>query len=162
MKITTQLENIPTCGLSVELTTSQTQNGLIIQAHWIKFNAEIKRLKRNKNSGNWVKYGFTYKVNEKYFYLAAIPFLGNEVPNDFETMLIPKGEYVFFEHLGNMNAIKSTIYSIYKVQLPQLGIKIENQSKEGFIHFEKYDSRFKWNNPNSILEIHLPISIVSE
>ena len=124
---------------------------------WIHFNAEIKRLKLSQNKQNWVKYGFTYKVSEKYFYSAAIPFSGQQLPENFQRLSIPKGEYIVFEHVGKMDGIKNTIYNIYKVELPKSAIQIEDHLKVGFIHFEKYDSRFNWNDSQSIFEIHLPL-----
>lgn len=41
-------------------------------------------------------------------------------------------------------------------------LKIEDHTKTGFIHFEKYDCRFKWNNPNSIIDIYLPLKRTNE
>jgi predicted transcriptional regulator YdeE len=160
--MTSQLENILTCGLSVEITTSQSQNFVIIRDHWVKFNAELKRLNLKQSGGNWEKYGITYKINEKYFYLASVPFFEQIVPDNFVYKEIPKGEYVFFVHTGKMDEIKSTIYNIYKKELPNSGLNIEHYSKTGFIHFEKYDFRFQWNNSNSIIEIYLPLNTLNK
>ncbi|UQD55291.1 GyrI-like domain-containing protein [Flavobacterium sp. K5-23] len=158
MTLITQLEATSTCGLSVKLTTSQIQNFSIIQNHWIKFNAEIKKLNLGQQKGDWEKFGITYKIMEDYFYMAAIPFSGQNLPDDFICKEIPKGEFVSFIHKGNMNEIKNTLYDIYKKVLPNSELKIEPHSKTGFIHFERYDFRFKWNDPNSIIEIYLPLS----
>ena len=57
-----------------------------------------------------------------------------------------------------MENIKKTFFEIYKVILPKSNLKIEDQTTTGFIHFEKYDYRFQWNNPNSIIDIYLPIN----
>jgi predicted transcriptional regulator YdeE len=59
-------ENINVCGLVTELTNSQTENFGIIQNHWSKFNAELKRRKLNQNGGNWEKYGITFKTDKNY------------------------------------------------------------------------------------------------
>jgi predicted transcriptional regulator YdeE len=158
IKMTSQLNSMLTCGLSIEITISQSQNFIILQDHWVKFNAELKRLNLKQNGGNWEKYGITYKINEKYFYMASIPYFGQIVPDNFVYKEIPKGEYVFFVHTGKMNEIKNTIYNIYKKVLPNSGLNIEHYSKAGFIHFEKYDFRFQWNRPNSIIEIYLPLN----
>ena len=40
--------NIKVCGLVTVLTKSQTENFEIIQNHWSKFNAELKRNKLNE------------------------------------------------------------------------------------------------------------------
>lgn len=42
-----------------------------------------------------------------------------------------------------MKNIKQTFYEIYKVILPKSQLKIEDHSKVGFLHFEKYDYKFQ-------------------
>ncbi len=156
MKIIEQ--NIKVCGLVAELTKSQSENFGIIQNHWSEFNAELKRKKLNQNDGNWTKYGITLKTDKKYFYLTAIPVSNLTIPDNFKHLEIPKGEYEVFSHKGKMEDVKNTLFEIYKVILPKSNLKIEDQTKTGFIHFEKYDYRFKWNKPNSIIDIYLPIN----
>ncbi|PCI03826.1 MAG: transcriptional regulator [Flavobacteriaceae bacterium] len=155
-------QNIQTCGLATELTKSQTDNFKIIQNHWLKFNQELKKLKLNQNTANWEKYGITYKKGQKYFYLTAIPTKNNVIPDHFESLEIPKGAYEIFTHKGNMENIKKTIFEIYKIILPKLNLKIEDSAKTGFLHFEKYDYRFKWNKATSIIDIYLPLNTNSK
>ena len=149
--------NIEVCGIVTELSKSQSENYLIIQKHWKKFNAELKQAELNKKDGNWTKYGITFKSNENYFYLTAIPTNGNFIPDHFTKLIIPKGEYEIFTHNGKMENIKNTIYEIYKIVLPKLKLNIEEHTKTGFLHFEKYDYRFQWNKSNSIIDIYLPL-----
>lgn len=149
--------NIQTCGLVTELTKSQSDNFQIIQNHWVNFNTELKKLKLNQNGNNWTKYGITFKTGEKYFYLTAIPSKNNLFPDHFKSLEIPKGEYEMFTHKGKMENIKRTIFEIYKTILPKSNLKIEDHSKTGFLHFEKYDYRFQWNNPTSEIDIYLPL-----
>ena len=155
--MTTIEHNIQICGLVTELTKSQTENFYIIQKHWVNFNKELKKNALNQNGGNWTKYGITFKTGEKYFYMAAIPAKIDMAPDHFIKKEIPKGEYELFTHKGKMENIKNTIFQIYKVILPKSTIKIEAHTKTGFLHFEKYDYRFQWNNPNSIIDIYLPL-----
>jgi len=98
--MTTIKQNIPICGLVTELTNSQSCNFEIIRKHWIFFNKELKKLKLNQDNYNWIKYGITYKTEEKYFYLAAIPKNIFLFPNHFKSLEIPKGEYEIFTHKG--------------------------------------------------------------
>jgi predicted transcriptional regulator YdeE len=151
-------KSISTFGLSAELTKSQNKNFTIIQNHWKKFNEELKKHKLNQGSKNWEKYGVTYKAGENYFYLAAIPRTDKNYPHHFSEKIIPLGEYKTFTHTGKMENIKETIRNIYKTILPYSELIIEPHTKTGFLHFEKYDSRFKWNQPNSIIEIYLPLN----
>jgi predicted transcriptional regulator YdeE len=150
-------QNIQTCGLLTELTNSQTDNFKIIQRHWKVFNEELKKYKLNQNGGNWIKYGITFKTGEKYFYLTAIPSKNQLFPNHFIKKEIPQGEYEIFTHKGKMENLKRTFYEIYKVILPKSQLKIEDHSKAGFLHFEKYDYKFQWNKPTSIIDIYLPL-----
>ena len=78
-------------------------------------------------------------------------------PEHFVNKEIPKGEYEIFTHKGKMENIKLTIHNIYKNILPKSNLMIEQHSKSGFIHFEKYDYRFGWDKPNSEIDIYLPI-----
>ena len=151
-------ENIQTCGLLTELTNSQTGNFEIIKNHWKKFNAELKKYNLIQNGGNWEKYGITFKTNETYFYLTTIPKNKLNFPDHFVNKVIPKGEYKIFTHTGKMENIKQTILDIYKNIVPNSKMTIEHYSKAGFIHFEKYDYRFLWDKPTSLIDIYLPIN----
>ena len=151
-------KNISTFGLLTELTKSQTDNFEIIKYHWRKFNAKLKKYNLIQNGGNWEKYGITFKTNETYFYLTTIPQNEMNFPEHFVNKEIPKGEYEIFTHTGSMENIKQTINNIYKNILPNSNLTIEHYSKTGFIHFEKYDYRFRWDKPNSEIDIYLPIN----
>lgn len=76
-------QNIQTCGLVTELTKSQTDNFEIVQKHWTTFNKELEKWELNQSGGNWTKYGITYKIDEKYFYLTAIPTGNFAFPDHF-------------------------------------------------------------------------------
>jgi predicted transcriptional regulator YdeE len=151
-------QNIDLYGLETELTNSQTVNFEIIQKHWKTFNEELKKVELNKKNGNWTKYGITIKRDEKHFYLTAIPKNNNLFPDHFTSLTIPKGEFKMFTHNGKMANIKNTIYEIYKIILPKSKLIIEDHTKTGFLHFEKYDYRFQWDKPESIIDIYLPIN----
>lgn len=139
-------------GLQVELTTSQNENHRIIAAHWKRFNREL-RIKEFRFDGNWLKYGITKKINNQYTYLTAIPKKADVV--GFAEDELRGGEYICFEHKGNMGLLKSTIHEIYKKFIPESDFELD-QSR-ATIHFEQYDHRFLWNKPNSIIDIYVPI-----
>jgi predicted transcriptional regulator YdeE len=154
---TTIPKNIQTYGLVTALTRSQADNFGIIQKHWRYFNAELKKYRLQQNAGNWVKYGITFKTEESYFYMTAIPQNDFVFPAHFIPFLIPEGEYEVFTHRGKMADIKNTIYDIYTNVLPNSTLKIAVQAQAGFIHFEKYDKRFNWNSTDSEIDIFLPL-----
>ena len=149
--------NSSLCGLQIKLTKSQSENHTIIQNHWIHFNTVLKKNNLTQNKGNWVKYGVTFKVEDTYYYLAAIPSSILILPEHFTTITIPQGNYHIFTHRGKMEGIKETLNDIYKIQIPKLNLQIQSSEKIGFIHFEKYDYRFQWNNPASTIELYLPL-----
>jgi predicted transcriptional regulator YdeE len=152
-------QDIQTCGLEVELVTSQTENFKIIQNHWKVFNNVLKQLMLNQHGSNWTKYGITYKSADKYLYLTAIPVEHIIVPEHFILKNIPKGVYEVFTHRGKMADIKKTLFRIYREILPASALKVEDHKKAGFLHFEKYDSRFQWNKPGSVIDVYIPLDM---
>lgn len=149
-----KLDSTKVCGLVIALTNSQTENNQIIQKHWIKFNNTLK-MNNLTQSLNWVKYGITFKIEGEYFYMSAIPYVENgDILIPFE---IPQSDYYKFTHQGNLEALKQTFWSIYKEKVPALKLIQNSNFSNGFIHFEKYDYRFKWNDSNSIIDIYLPV-----
>lgn len=139
-------------GLCTELTTSQNTNHQIIAKHWQKFN-QILKSKKIKLGTNWVKYGITKKIGENYYYMVAIP--SDVKIEGFDTEIISANEYVCFQHVGAMGNIKSTINQIYKTIIPASNFNI-NKNRI-LIHYERYDYRFNWNKPNSVIDIYVPI-----
>jgi predicted transcriptional regulator YdeE len=146
-----------TCGLVAELTLSQTVNFSIIRRHWRILNEAVKKYGLSQGHSTWVKYGITFKAGEHYRYLAAIPIKNFLAPDHFMKLDIPAGDYEVFTHRGAMENLKNTVYEIYKTILPKSNLNVEDHTRVGFIHFEQYDSRFKWNNPDSEIDIYLPV-----
>jgi len=138
-------------GISTQLTTSQDRNFNIIRRHWQNFN-RILKINSVKQEKEWTKYGITRKVDRKYFYITAIPFAN--VIYDLDKINISGGNYCRFSHKGNMVQLKSTILQIYKQILPASGLNL-NENRE-LIHYEQYDKRFNWNNPDSVIDIYVP------
>ncbi len=139
-------------GLQVELTRSQSENHRIIARHWKMFNHEL-RIKKIRFDKNWLKYGVTRKVGDHYTYLAAIPKV--MAIEGFLEKELKGGEYLCFEHKGEMGLLKSTIHEIYKKLIATS--KFELECSRTVVHYEQYDHRFLWNNPNSVIDIYVPI-----
>lgn len=149
---------ISTMGLKIKLCNSQKENHLIIKNHWKTFNLTIKKHHLQQENLSWIKYGITYKENNEYFYLAAIPQSNNIIPEEFIIKEIPIGNYLTFNHIGKLSDLINSFHQLYKVIIPENNIKIANHEYVGFLHFEKYDHRFNWNKPESIIEIHFAIN----
>ncbi|NMM91259.1 hypothetical protein B2J88_44330 [Rhodococcus sp. SRB_17] len=110
-------------GLSVPITRSQSQNAVICQRFWRTFNSELAAAKVRQR-GNWRKYAITYSEAETYRYLCGIPDESTlPGPTHFETMAVPAGIYLVFDHVGPATDIIATLSTIYRRQLPILGFQ---------------------------------------
>lgn len=153
MKYTIQeKEAFSVIGQEVELTKFQNKNIEISKRFWQKFNVSLKQSYLSQ-SGNWIKYVFMEKRDEKLFYYCAIP-KKVFVPEGFISKEISPHRYLVVEHVGSINNIYRTYEEIYKNILPNEKYVVIN---EDFMHFEKYDYRFHWNKANSVIEIWIPI-----
>ncbi len=150
-------QNIPVCGLVLVLSTSQAENFIRIKKHWQLFNQDLKKYGLGQHPSAWEKYGITFKENDHYFYLAAIPQPMKNIPAHFVQKVLPQGPYALFTHLGKMEKIKQTLFDIYKKIVPTLNIVIEDHKQVGFLHFEKYDHRFQWDKADSVIDLYLPL-----
>ena len=147
--------NVPqinVCYFETQLTTSHQNNFSIISGHWKKFNTLI-RINGIKLDAKWEKFGITIKTKNQYFYRCAF-YSENRIPQ-FEPAYIPAGSYAKFIHTGPVYLLSKTINQIYKTIIPNspLGIDLDRS----VIHYERYDSRFNWNDQNSIVEIYIPL-----
>jgi len=137
-------------GLSTKLTTSHNKNFDIIRSHWQFFNKELK-LRELGQGTKWQKYGITMKRNNDYYYLTAIS--SNKKIKGFETLEVPSGSYASITHLGDMRSIKTTINKIYREIIPNSSLIFDENGD--IIHFERYNSEFKWNNKDSKIGIFI-------
>ena len=158
-----EVDLIPTVGIATALTRSQNKNQALISNLWQRFNAEIHKIGNRPSSGkNWEKFGITYIQKHEYGYLAAIPYLEDmQPPANMMRKDIPGGRYACVTHTGKLSSLKSTVHSIYKKILPANNLAPESPLKAGLIQFERYDNRFHWNRPDSILEIFVPLETVA-
>jgi len=147
-----EVENFTVIGMEMQITRYQNKNIEICKSFWYKFNAELKK-KRISPRGNWLKYAFTLKKNDAYWYFCAIP-KEQITPDNFIEKTIERQKYLVFEHCGSMDSIKDTINAIYKEFLLFSSFQV---NAKDFVHFEKYDKRFHWKNKDSIIEIWLPL-----
>jgi len=65
-------------------------------------------------------------------------------------------KYLVVDHAGSMDKIYDTYRRIYQDILLNSNYVL---MQSDFLHFEKYDYRFHWNNENSIIEIWIPIQV---
>ena len=101
-----ELETFSVIGQEVELTNYQKRNIQISTQFWRKFNSNLKKSYLSQ-SGNWIKYAFMERRNEKLFYFCSIP-KRNVVPNNFVYKEIQHYKYLVVEHIGSMDKIYET------------------------------------------------------
>lgn len=147
-----ELDSFTVIGQAVQLTNSQKHNLEIAQRFWRQFNSHIKKAYLSQ-SRHWIKYAFMIRQNQQLYYYCAIP-AKDQIPKHFFSQKIIKQKYLVFEHIGHMDQIYTTYNHIYQDILPLCPYTI---NKDHFLHFEKYDYRFHWNQPHSVIEIWIPI-----
>lgn len=147
-----ELSAFSVIGQEIELTNYQKKNIQISTQFWKRFNNNLKKSYLSQTE-NWVKYAFMEKRAGKLYYFCAIPKRA-VIPDDFLYKEIPAYKYLVVEHIGAMDKIYETYGKVYQEIIPNLPyIPI----KDSFLHFEKYDYRFRWNRNNSIIEIWIPV-----
>jgi predicted transcriptional regulator YdeE len=140
-------------GMSVPITRSQSSNAEICARHWRSFNAALARTSRTA-SGSWEKFAVTYAVGEEYRYFCGVPAT-DPVPPVFETFDVPAHDHEVFDHRGPMSGLAATISAIYREELSRGGAV---PMSEQLFHVERYDRRFHWSRPDSVIEIWVPVS----
>lgn len=148
-----EVRSFSVCGLETEITKWQNRNIPICRELWIQFNKYLNEYGLHQ-LGDWKKYAFTYKKDGKFFYYCSIPE-PIKLPKQFIVKEIPRNAYLICQHVGNMETIKNTINIIYKNLLPSSKLEVKN---EKFFHYERYDKRFYWDSPSSIIDIYIPIA----
>lgn len=153
-----RIETLPSfvvIGQEIELTNSKRNNIKISIPFWKQFNNALRQA-RMSQSGHWVKYAFMERRSEQLFYYCAIP-KNNIVPVGFIERTIPSYTYLVVAHVGEMSKIYKTYDKIYNEILPSIRYRAQTNT---FLHFEKYDYRFHWNQEHSIIEIWVPIQTI--
>lgn len=147
-----ECESFTVVGQAIQLTNSQKHNLVLSKRFWKQFNQNIKKAYLFQGQ-HWTKYAFMIRRNNKLYYYCALPDQG-KVPEHFFTQNILKQKYLVFEHIGHMDNIYMTYNHIYLKVIPHCPYQV---NKEHFLHFEKYNNRFHWNHPDSVIEIWIPI-----
>lgn len=147
-----ELEPFSVIGQEIELTNRKKENIKICVEFWREFNNNLKKAYLSQ-AGNWIKYAFMERREDKLFYYCAIP-RKVVIPEGFISKEISSNKCLVVEHIGVMDRIYETYSKIYKEILPNAEyIPLQ----ENFLHFERYDTRFHWNRDSSVIEIWIPI-----
>ena len=138
------------------LNTMKNNN---IAALWQDFNVRICPQMKEAIPAD-AAYGICYyqdqvEMNEDtpFTYLAGYSLPSDkDCPKGMESREIPAGDYAVFEHHGSLDTLEHTYSAIYRDWFPQSGYERKNADD-----FELYDQRFSFGEPDSVMEIWVPV-----
>jgi AraC family transcriptional regulator len=139
------------------LTCQSTMANNIIPQLWDRFNDKRKEFsKRISEHCFGVCY---YEKMENmgpdtpFTYMAGMLVKSEaDAPADWETRTVPACDYAIFEHKGALDTLQRTYDYIFREWLPTSEYEFVNQDD-----FEIYGERFKYGEPDSIMEIWIPV-----
>ena len=111
-----ELEPFSVIGQEIELTNRKKENIKICVEFWREFNNNLKKAYLSQ-AGNWIKYAFMERREDKLFYYCAIP-RKVVIPEGFISKEISSNKCLVVEHIGVMDRIYETYSKIYKEILP--------------------------------------------
>jgi len=88
-----------------------------------------------------------------FFYSAAAEVRGDApAPDGLAAVEIPAARYAVFTHTGPVTELHGTVRKVWSEWIPASGVK-----PTGGPDFELYDERFKMDEPDSVIEIWVPV-----
>jgi AraC family transcriptional regulator len=139
------------------LTCQSTMSNNTIPQLWGSFG---KREKDFKNRVSEDCYGVCFYErmenmcpNTPFTYLAGMLIKSEaDIPEGMTARTVPACDYAVFEHKGALDTLQKTYDYIFREWLPGSEYEFINQDD-----FEIYDERFKFGQPESIMEIWIPV-----
>ena len=128
-----EMDSFSVIGQKIELTNRQKENIKICIEFWREFNNNLKKAYLLQ-LGNWIKYAFMERREDRLFYYCAIP-RKIVVPEGFVSKEIASCKYMVVEHIGSMDKIYETYTKIYKEILPNTE---HTPLRESFLHEEEW------------------------
>jgi AraC family transcriptional regulator len=156
-----QIEPLHIAGLGgrfISAVSPDANNFSVIPKLW---NDYMKRRGTIENRVSPTEYGVVICLGEKdhkshpdeMLYIAGTAVTGaKHIPEGMVHARVPAGEYAVFTHKGPVENITHTVNFIYASWLPKSGRKLRNAP-----HLEVYDQRFKLGQPDSELEVCVPL-----
>lgn len=75
-----------------------------------------------------------------------------DIPQGMTARTIPANDYAVFEHIGALDTLQKTYDGIFREWLPTSEYEMSHTDD-----FEWYDERFKFGEPDSVMEIWIPV-----
>jgi len=144
-------------GKFITITSPEKNNMEVIPKLWQNF---MPRRNQVVDASTKANLGVSFPIPakekphpEEQYYIAGTEVKNfDHVPAGMDTLVIPAGDYAVFTHKGEINKIEQTMNYIYGIWLPSSGKKLRVAPD-----MEYYDERFKMNDPDSELDIYVPI-----
>lgn len=94
-----------------------------------------------------------YAPGKPFTYMAGWAVTKVEaIPDGMSVREIPEGDYAVFEHLGALDTLGQTYDKIYREWLPASEYEVDHRDD-----LELYDERFEYGQPESVMEIWIPV-----
>ncbi len=145
------LDALTVVGLAGQFTM---ENNTIPQL-WDKFNPRAMEIQdaRYDCCLGLCYYEPNYEKGKTFTYMAGrIVNQANDIPQGMTVREVPASDYAVFEHKGSLETLQKTYDYIFREWLPASEYEMVPQDD-----FEWYDYRFKFGQPDSILEIWIPV-----
>jgi AraC family transcriptional regulator len=122
---------------------------------WDKFNPRAMEIRDAQYDCclGLCSYEPDYEKGKPFTYMAGrIVSRVSDIPQGMTVREVPACDYAVFEHKGPLDTLQKTYDYIYREWLPASEYEMAPHDD-----FEWYDYRFKFGQPDSILEIWIPI-----
>ncbi len=138
-------------GVFIKAKPSETMHKL-----WEEFMRRIKEIphvKDDKTCYQVCVYDAKSAADENYLFIAGMEVAeAGQVPEGMMCHQVQAAEYAVFEHKGALDKLHSTYEYIFGVWMNEN----DKEAAEGDC-LEVYDERFKYGEPDSVLEIWIPV-----
>ncbi|MCM3629710.1 GyrI-like domain-containing protein [Paenibacillus glycanilyticus] len=147
-------------GVACNTNTSQDRN---IAKAWKTFGSKWSAITNKLNEH--LCYGlemYEPGASERegvFAYLACVEvsIAPAESDSGIASFTIPGGRYAVFTHLGSTEILGETFDYIYKEWFPASGEQLRGTPQGGGFDYELYDGRYRDGDPNSELDIYIPL-----
>lgn len=132
-------------------SNKELENGVGIPMHWERFISRSHEIAGRTNSTEFYGIG-TPQDSGEFIYIAGFEAISTQIPKGMLSITVPEQTYAIFTHKGSLVNIWDTREAIYGKFLPENGLAPSNASM-----YELYDHRFQGNNPESQIDLFVPI-----
>jgi AraC family transcriptional regulator len=141
----------------IAVDSPDKNNMIVIPKLWQEY---MPRRHEIKNTTSEYNLGVTFDIpanenarSDEMNYLAGTQVSNfDHIPSSMDKIVIPAGNCAVFTHKGELEKFGDTMMFIFGSWLPQSGKKMRNAPI-----IEMYDERFKLNQPDSEIDVYIPI-----